>query len=56
MQSDDDESSFAVFGHRRPQPLVMSDLELSDSDDSSGISSNEFNLDDLNIQPGKIQL
>ena len=50
FQSSDEESTFRVFDHRPMKTLHLSDLDLSDSDDnSSGISSNDMNIDDYRL-------
>lgn len=59
LQSDDDgetDSAYKLFcstSHQRPT-LDITDPDLSDSDESSGISSNEFNLEDGTTQRCKI--
>lgn len=47
--SNSDSPTFPVFSHKRRSQLQprVSDLQLSDSSESSGISSNEMNLDEL---------
>ncbi len=51
LQSDVEDNTEA-FSHRRGKALQLSDLELSDSDDSSSISLPEYNLDNLTA-PGQ---
>ena len=41
------------FAYHPRQPLHLSDLELSDSDESSGIDSTELNLEDFMVPIGK---
>ena len=50
--SDEETEASQPFAYRR-QPLHLSDLDISDSDESSGIDSTELNLEDFMVPSGK---
>lgn len=53
--SDDDTESLKIFEHKPLKSLHLSDMELTDSDESSGISSTELShMDDRLAHRGSV--